>query len=925
MFDPAKLDLNLDDSEKKVEETGTKNENQNEVTSNQEEAPIVVEEKKPEENNPPKSESNENYEDFKDKITDNTNENDEKKETVEPIAEEKNIIFNINITSLQDILTLLIEKQYDFVLLEPETEAIKISFRKDKIEKEAHFIKYPVYSKILLKAKTLTNLVIDETEETQEWNWEAPIKNQTYKITSKVVPSELGEKLFLKAKILEKKIKKPIKKTSISQILWFLWAIAFISLIIGWAFVGFVVLNAKTVEDVKFFYSLGINLNDINNFITQLITFIFSILLLIESVFLIMYLFRFSLTRKEFKQKKIRYGILWAFFLILTLSTASIWMIIDRQVKSLPNWQEMAYGDVQIYDNSKLTSNEFEKWGSLIEDTTNIIWPIEIKFDLTFFAQKEEQKWTRISKFIWDFWEKDIQETQTPVIIREFNTKWNQEVSLTVEQVDLKGNVTEKIIENIPDINISYVVEKTEKKLNSWGKLVDFDASSLSQLWKIEWYFLDDLSKPVWKWYTFKVWRPIFEETLVGMYIRRNDKTSEALDKIFIISEDDQSNIWWEILYTRGIINDLEFDISVKDIENDFWEWFIEEYKWLIDGKEITKIGNIESPSESSKVKYTFKSYGPQEVKVLLKNSWGKTKELSTTIDIPQNIKLKSNLRIYNNDEILEDVLYEEKLNEYYINEIVTPTTLKLDARFIRADNLLYTLKEVNWDFNSDGDIDETKKLVEYDLSTPWNYTITAEYTFVHRKVAEDIIQVKETIFVEGMKKEAILDLQVDASSEYAPSVVKFDASKSIIKNEDIAKFVWDYGDGVIYEWDAIIPWHKYSLPGEYEIKLKIVTQSWKDYSISKKLIIKPKSQSVSIDVSMKKTFVNAGIDFSSSKSEWQIGSYLWNFWDGAVSTEPNPTHSYRKAGNYDVSLKVDFANNNILEDKIKIEILEEE
>ena len=128
MFDPAKLDLNLYDSEKKVEETGTKNENQNEVTSNQEEAPIVVEEKKPEENNPPKSESNENYEDFKDKITDNTNENDEKKETVEPIAEEKNIIFNINITSLQDILTLLIEKQYDFVLLEPETEAIKNQF-----------------------------------------------------------------------------------------------------------------------------------------------------------------------------------------------------------------------------------------------------------------------------------------------------------------------------------------------------------------------------------------------------------------------------------------------------------------------------------------------------------------------------------------------------------------------------------------------------------------------------------------------------------------------------------------------------------------------------------------------------------------------------------------------------------------------------
>jgi PKD repeat protein len=81
----------------------------------------------------------------------------------------------------------------------------------------------------------------------------------------------------------------------------------------------------------------------------------------------------------------------------------------------------------------------------------------------------------------------------------------------------------------------------------------------------------------------------------------------------------------------------------------------------------------------------------------------------------------------------------------------------------------------------------------------------------------------------------------------------------------------------------------------------------------------------VVIDVSRKKTFVNAGIDFSSTKSEGQIVSYLWDFWDEAISTEPNPTHAYRKPGTYTVSLKVDFANNNILEDKIKIEILEEE
>jgi hypothetical protein len=36
-------------------------------------------------------------------------------------------------------------------------------------------------------------------------------------------------------------------------------------------------------------------------------------------------------------------------------------MIIDKKIRSLPNWQEMAYGEVQVYDNSKLISEKFDK------------------------------------------------------------------------------------------------------------------------------------------------------------------------------------------------------------------------------------------------------------------------------------------------------------------------------------------------------------------------------------------------------------------------------------------------------------------------------------------------------------------------------------------------------------------------------------
>jgi type II secretory ATPase GspE/PulE/Tfp pilus assembly ATPase PilB-like protein len=54
------------------------------------------------------------------------------------------------------------------VTVEPFDEFIKVIFRKDKIEKESLFIKYPAYTQILIKAKTITKLKVDETEISQE-------------------------------------------------------------------------------------------------------------------------------------------------------------------------------------------------------------------------------------------------------------------------------------------------------------------------------------------------------------------------------------------------------------------------------------------------------------------------------------------------------------------------------------------------------------------------------------------------------------------------------------------------------------------------------------------------------------------------------------------------------------------------------------
>ncbi len=409
------------------------------------------------------------------------------------------------------------------------------------------------------------------------------------------------------------------------------------------------------------------------------------------------------------------------------------------------------------------------------------------------------------------------------------------------------------------------------------------------------------------------------------MYIKRNDKKSDKLDKLFIIKWEEKNELMWEIKYTRWLVNDLAFELKLVDLKNAFWNWYIDEYKWSIWDKEFTRKWDVTNPEKASIINYTFKEYWDHKVTVIIKDSAWETKKITTTIKVTKDLKLSRPLRIYNDWELLKNVDYDWWLNEYYINEIGTPTIIKLDARFIKANNTLYTLKKVDWDYNSDWDIDESTKQWTYNIAVEWNHTITALYHFAHRKIEWDEITLKEQIFIEWIRKDAIIDFKINKTSDYVPVIVWFDASTSQVKNENIEKFIWDYDDWIVEERDSIVQWHRYTTPGNYKVKVKVITSSWKEYFASKNLILKPKPQSVKIKTSMKLAPSGQWIDFSSEDSEWQIIWYFWDFWDWNISTDANPTHSYKKEWKYEVSLKLDYTNKNILEDIIHIVIKNEE
>jgi hypothetical protein len=607
-------------------------------------------------------------------------------------------------------------------------------------------------------------------------------------------------------------------------------------------------------------------------------------------------------------------------------------MYINKKIANLPNWQVMAKWDVQIFDNSKLISWNFSEQETLLEDTSSLIWPVTLKFDLSSFEYREKAKWFNIDRYEWNFWWKKEKAKKTPTIIKTFDEVWTYNVVVDVIWTNAKWEEEIKTIKNIKSIEISHLVKIEEKTNKLWLKTVKFFAWDLKELWEIEWYFIEKNNKwelkPAHTGYDFLPQKVIVEDIMVWILIKREWKIWKKLDKIFVIKKQDKSTIEWQIKFTQDPVDDLKYTFYVENPDTAFGNWFVETFTWKIEWDITKKEASLEDVEESSKSEHIFKKYGKQKVEVELRDSSWKIKILRSEVNVPKKLKLKNKyrLKVYNDWELLDDVKYEEKNHEYFINELNVPTKLKLDARLIRTDNIFYKLDSVSWDLNDDWTVDKTWKTLDLDVDVEWNKSILVSYKFTHRRIKNDIVNLKERIYIESLKKDAILKLKITPETKYVPTFVRFDASLTQIKWKNIEKFVYDYDDWTpLDERDAINPAHKYTNPGEYEVKLTVITTDWSKYSINKKLVLKPKPQKASINVSMKKTLPNQEIDFSSDGSEWQIIWYFWDFGDWEVSTDANPWYSFEEPWKYTIKLKVTFQNNNVLEDEVEIEITDYE
>ena len=170
----------------------------------------------------------------------------------------------------------------------------------------------------------------------------------------------------------------------------------------------------------------------------------------------------------------------------------------------------------------------------------------------------------------------------------------------------------------------------------------------------------------------------------------------------------------------------------------------------------------------------------------------------------------------------------------------------------------------------------------------------------------ENVVLVAKTSYgcTDTFKKRIAVYPEPDFSFEILPAEVTMPSAdvtiNASIKNKGPWRFIWDFGDGSVS--DSLSPGvHTYDKWGNYNVKVDITDDRCSDLQV-KGVVVNP---SVPIAEFSGPTVGCTPVTMVFANHSQGMIASLWDFGDGTLSSEENPSHTYFRPGAYDVKLTV--------------------
>jgi PKD repeat protein len=696
--------------------------------------------------------------------------------------------------------------------------------------------------------------------------------------------------------------KKPREPLPPGTILKAIGALFFAGIIFFASFLAYIVFNPG---EAQFFITMfGIDTKDVATILRKFINGSFGIIMLVFSILWLITLFRAFWTPREQKRKKILAWMTAALIGILLFSILTFWIYLFKKIGEIV-WDGWVIG---LYDNT-LYTNPLSEWDAAITSTQNIIGPIDIRYDIRGNARSHEVNGTiQIERYEINFdgaicgnWTSIVSGTsprEEQWIVCTFDKVKNYNIRGTYFGKNINGEVSEIPME-LDAVEVRGLVDIREQKNTSGNDIVTLDASKLMILWDPRWVYEstgDEVKTPS------ITLEPSETPTFIFLKV-----FSDSPDRIFLIQKKDLISGNEQIDTVQSTLNGLDFVLTLTGITVD--KNSIVDIEWTVNDGMVICRGAKEICT------YNFWGYGNYTISAIVSFANQTEKIVRREINVERPVKLIRHVIVTWSDGkmINPNSSYDEVLNSYLIDNVIPPDKVTVDARDVVPENPGYELTEVRW-VMTDGrnTIEKIGERVTFDILNTYRYTIVGHYTFEKDLPGSlpDIKKATDNITIDVERKTLIPRLNIIQSSDYVPTSVTVDASQSWSENNEIIKFIYNFGEGKAEAvWDAIQK-YTYTTPGEKVIVLTIIDDSGEQSQIKKTLVLKEAPRTIDFMPSISPGVIGVPVDFSVTGESGQIESYTWSFSDNTPTQRgPSVTHIFSQAGEYTITLTATYGD----------------